>query len=251
MKLRLGRLALAKSKDAKTSDPYLFVSIRTPRKTFRRLEQLAFDLIPRFGEAGLHLLISGWHEDGENIRIINLWKLDSANSLVTAELRLVDDPEYLELDGLLAEEDKQIVISVTDVSLVGEVDSAVARRAKEAAAARRLKKVAPPSAEGDRYVYVVVTNHVDTSDLAEFRARYEARGDAFRNATGWLGGDGFLGLTGQDDIVYQVWRVPEQRVTSVADLLTRTPWDDVSDENATFEILQPSAFDQLMPLPRI
>lgn len=202
---------------------FLAVTVNLKRKDRRAFERLADSLLPRFEDAGLKMTVGSWRADGDLLRLFNLWAMKDAHALITSELALVDDPEYLLIDLLLFGEIKNVVFRVSDNSLQG-----------------------PPPGDDTPYCYVRVINEVDTPQLAEFRARHDASVEEFRRTTGWGMGIAFLGVTGADTIM-QVWRVPLADRDSIPDYLTRTPWDDLLDKPPTFEVFHPSPFDSLMP----
>ncbi|RYZ09174.1 MAG: hypothetical protein EOO73_05285 [Myxococcales bacterium] len=220
---RVMRTKAAKEKEIPEDKIFLAVSVNLKRKDRQPFELLADELLPRFKNAGLELVVGSWREEGDVLRLFNLWGMKDPRALITSELKLVDDPDYLRIDQLLFGEIKNVVFRVSDDSL---------------------KPVDP--ADTTAYCYVRVINEIDTSKLAEFRARHDARVQEFRDATGWGMGDAFLGVTGADTIM-QIWQVPVDERANISDYLVRTPWDDLLDRPPTFEIFHPTPFDSLMP----
>lgn len=209
---------------------FLAVSVKTSLKNLRAFERLAHRLLPRFDRAGLTMTLSGWRQAGTDIQMFNLWAMKEANAIISAELELVDDPEYLAIDELLFDEVKDVVFRVSDRT--------------------KIEPITTDDRARDPYCYVKVVNEVETSNLAEFRARHDAGAARFGEALGWQFGDAYLGVTGRDTIT-QIWRVPERARSSVPDYLTRTPWHDLLVSSPQVEILQPSSFDRMMPIDRV
>lgn len=270
--------AKTKKKQSRIDQPFLLVTLRTRRKTFQVFEERANRLVKHFADAGLELFVSGWRADGPNVRIVNLWRLTDANALIDAELQLVDNPDYLLLDQDLINERKHIVIPVTGTEKLKKAKAALAEafelNAKEALAqslamstrptptaaehelAERVRRAGAKAAarivpRGQSSMYAVVTYGVETEDLAEFRARFEAGIKAFRVLTGWKLGNSFLGVTGSDDVITQFWSIPVEHASNVQDFLSRAPWDPVTSKPPSVELLHPSSFDSLMPIATI
>lgn len=169
----------------------------------------------------LKLRMSGWHIDGEIVRIYNYWELvDGPQSLIRAELKLPDNPVFVRFDRYMLSETKDLV---TPMSMKFGLPITQADRNT-----------------GTRFVYARITYKVNPRDWAELLARFEGTLKAFGIENGWRLGDTYIGLTGDASTITQTWAVPEAAAHLVAQRLASTSWAPLLAKPIVCQILEPT-----------
>lgn len=175
-----------------------------------RFEDYGVSFVPLFKQAGLDLKQSMYEpangKDGK-FTVYNYWDLGSdLNNLVHAALVLPDYPEFGVLDEVLETEVKNIVLPIGRA--LSELESV-------------------PQKPGPAR-YLRVESQLSTTSAAEFAAELKDALAEFNEQMGWELGEAFLPVTGRDETLVQLWRVPDE-VQDWGDALGRAPWNHLID----------------------
>jgi hypothetical protein len=126
--------------------------------------------------------------------------MPSANQLLTGMATLADNVAYTVIDDLIVDEQQELG---TPARQYGDFDTnvLVPWQTRRRAQLRR-----PKRQRRDRYL--LITEKVEPTDLAEYGARYEERLEDFNRENGWSLGEGLLHITGPLNRVSRAWIVP-------------------------------------------
>jgi hypothetical protein len=199
------------------------------------LEKNGKELARLIGESGLPSRLAAWGaypvEKGP-ATLYAYWDMpEGPATLLTAELRLPDVPEYAEFAKFILAEQKDIVIPM---------------------AGQRIK---PQRALLGEYHYVRLEYLLDMTKLSEFSARLDGGLVPFAVKTKWTLGDTYLGLTGQEGTIVQIWRAPQGVSDTAAakaahdaaqQALEFAPWKSLA-KTIDLKILEPASFDKQAP----
>lgn len=190
---KLARKAGARDVDLKKPQSYVLeVAIRVKPGAMDAFADLAEKILPLVNIPGLHLVAAGRCLDPDPRRVLHLWRLDSADLLREAMIRLSDVPAYGLLDAMVMEEVQEIC-----TSLLGD-------RPK-------------PKSE----LYVRMTGLLRTRELAEFVAQNEAGLGRFERDSGWRIAGALISVTGRVNRISLIWAVPSQ--DAAHDYATKVP----------------------------
>jgi hypothetical protein len=209
---------------------FLEVQIQVPAIYREEFATQGKELLETFASVGLTPATSAWRTDRDPIIVVNYWDLgQDANALFYAELALPDIPGFNRFNALVGKETKNIVIPICGDSSVSIPDKYLDPH----------KKL--PS-EGFRYLRVV--SQVSSLQLHEFIARLDGYLELFTRKAEWFHGDTYLGITGDEGTVVQMWLIPENKAAAVPKTLAKAPWLDNSlVQQSTFEILRATDSD--------
>jgi hypothetical protein len=183
--------------------------------------------VQMFATAGLYLKQSmveaPTKANGKTVfTVYNYWDLGfNLNNFVNAALELPDHPDFGLLDEVIETEIKNVVLPVGPTAA---------------------GSTSPPQ---QPFQYLRVESHLRTADAAEFAALLAAQLVQFNQARNWDLGEAFLPVTGTDEMVVQIWTVPEGVTESaVRTGLAKAPWKHLI-ELLDVTLMAPTEFDPL------
>jgi hypothetical protein len=214
---------------------YLEVEIQVPADRKQEFASKGQEFLPNFEQAQLKLAVSAWQTDTGPIFAVNYWDMGGdANVLLEAELALPDVVGFNEFNALVQSEVKNIVVPIAHDPGAPLPDT---------------EKTADGKFLAKDYRYLRVVSSVPAPRLPEFVARIEGQMEHFTHRTaGWFLGNSYLGITGRDGTVSQIWLVPAGDIPNIAEKLRQAPWlrADVVRTAPIFQVLRSTPSDPLL-----
>jgi len=212
----------------------LEVQIEVAATKQREFSQIGANFLEAFKRSDLTLVTSAWRPDSGPVRAVNYWDMgNDANVLFEAELALPDIPGFTKFNRLIQNEVKNIVVPIAgDQSVPIPEDM----------------KIDGGKLPARDFRYLRVTCKVPTERLVEFQIRVEESLVSFARAVNWYFGDTYLGITGQEGSVSQVWVIPTESSFEVGQRLEEAPWlsDDLLEQSPSFQIMQATPSDPII-----
>lgn len=184
-----------------------------------------------FKQEQLTLAVSAWQPDGGPFTAVNYWDMgNDANVLLAAELALPDIPGFTAFNDLIENEVKNIVVPIASGQSNPITDDL---------------RVEDNKLSHERWRYLRVTASVPTRHLIEFQFRVEESLMHFATAHGWLLGDTYLGITGPEGFVSQIWIIPATDAFDVGTKLAGAPWlrAEIVPKGPRFRIMRATKSD--------
>ena len=212
---------------------FLEVQIEVASTKQEQFTDIGEQFLEAFRQEQLALAVSAWQPNGGPFTAVNYWDMgNDANVLLAAELALPDIPGFSAFNDLIENEVKNIVVPLASGQTHPVPD--------DAARDENNQKLSH-----EHFQYLRITANVPTRRLIEFQFRLEESLVPFAEKENWYLGDTYLGITGPEGSVSQIWITPKLESIKVGSILAGVPWfqKDVVPQDPRFRIMRATKSD--------